>query len=78
VSKSPRPSGAEIIKVLVRDFDFQVVRQKGSHVILRKFVYGKKVVTVVPMHKEVKIGTLFGILELGKVSKDEFLKKLEQ
>jgi predicted RNA binding protein YcfA (HicA-like mRNA interferase family) len=76
VSKSPRLSGAEIIKVLVKDFGFEVVRQRGSHVVLRKFVAGEKVVTVVPMHKEIKLGTLFGILELGKISKDEFLNRL--
>lgn len=77
MSKLPRLSGVEIIKVLVKEFGFEVARQKGSHVVLRKFVAGRKVVTVVPMHKEVKLGTLFGILELGKFSKDEFLKKLE-
>ncbi len=76
MSRLPRLSGIEIVKVLVKYFGFEVVRRKGSHVILRKFVDGKKVVTVVPMHKEVKLGTLFGILELAKVSEKEFLEKL--
>ncbi len=77
MSKLPRLSGLEIIKILVREFGFEAVRQKGSHVTLRKFVDGSKIVTVVPMHKEVKLGTLLGILELAKIDKDEFLKKLE-
>lgn len=77
MSKLPKLSGAQIIKVLVKDFGFKVARQRGSHVILKKFVAGRKIVTVVPMHKEVKIGTLFGILELGRINKDDFLKKLE-
>lgn len=77
MSKSPRQSGAQIIKVLVKEFGFEVVRQKGSHVVLRKFVAGKKIVTIVPVHKEVKLGTLFGILELGRIKKDDFLKKLK-
>ena len=72
----PNLSGAGIIKILVRDFGFQIARQKGSHVILRKYISGRKVVTVVPMHKEVKTGTLLGILELGEISKDEFLNKI--
>jgi predicted RNA binding protein YcfA (HicA-like mRNA interferase family) len=70
-------SGVEIIKILVKDFGFDIARQRGSHVVLRRFVAGRKVVTVVPVHREVKLGTLLGILELGKISKDEFLKKLK-
>lgn len=76
MSRLPKRSGIEIIKVLVKEFGFEVARQRGSHVVLRKFVDGKKIVTVVPLHKEVKLGTLFGILELGRISKDEFLGKL--
>ncbi len=73
----PKLSGAKIIKILVGDFGFVAVRQKGSHVILRKFINGRKIVTVVPLHKEVKPGTLFGVLELGKIDKEEFLQKLK-
>lgn len=75
MSKLPRLSGTEIIKVLVKEFGFEIARQKGSHVVLRKFIEGRKVVTVVPLHKEVKLGTLFGILELGEINKEDFLKK---
>ena len=35
-----------------------------------------KIGTVVPMHKELKIGTLRGILKLGKISVEEFSKHL--
>ena len=67
MSRLPRLSGPGIVKILVKDFGFEVARRRGSHVMLRKFVDGKKIVTVVPMHKEVKLGTLLGILKLGKV-----------
>ena len=77
VLKLPKLSGAEIIKILVKKFGFEVIRQKGSHVILRKFSDGRKIVTLVPLHKEVKIGTLLGILELAKISREEFLNKLK-
>ena len=70
MSKLPRLSGAEVIKILVKEFGFQAVRQKGSHIALRK------VVTIVPLHKEVKLGTLFSILELAGIDKEEFLRKI--
>jgi len=35
-----------------------------------------KVGTVVPMHNELKIGTLKGVLKLAKVDADEFSKYL--
>ena len=74
MSKLPRVSGEEVIKILVKHFGFEVARQKDSHVVLRKFVEGKKIVTVVPLHKELKPGTLLGILELAKIRREEFLK----
>ena len=75
MSKFPRLSAGKIIKILVEDFGFQVSRQTGSHVVLYKFVEGRKIVTVVPMHKEVKTGTIFGILSLGEIKKEDFLKR---
>ena len=77
MSKLPKLSGHEIVKVLIKHFGFEPVRQRGSHIILRKFVNGKKVVTVVPMHKEVKIGTLIGALELDQIDREEFIKHLK-
>lgn len=41
---------------------------------LSKITSEGKVGTVVPMHKELKIGTLKGILKLAKVDVDEFSK----
>jgi predicted RNA binding protein YcfA (HicA-like mRNA interferase family) len=76
MSKLPKLSGEEVIKVLVKNFGFKVSRQKGSHVTLVKYESGKKIVTVVPLHSELKPGTLLGILKLAEISKDEFLKTL--
>lgn len=76
MSKLPKLSGIEIIKILVKDFGFSIARQKGSHVVLRKFVNGRKIVTVVPVHKEVKTGTLLGILDLARIKKEEFESKV--
>lgn len=71
MSRLPRLSGIEIVKVLTKEFGFSLTRQKESHVVLRKFVEGRKLVTVVPLHKEVKTGTLLGILELAKINKED-------
>ena len=76
MSKLPRLSGIEIIKILTKEFGFSVAHQKGSHVTLRKFVEGRKVVTVVPLHKEVKTGTLLGVLGLGGITREEFLARI--
>ena len=76
MSKFPRLAGNKIVKILVDDFDFQVSRQRGSHVVLHRFLKGRKIVTIVPLHKEVKVGTIFGILSLAEIKKEDFLKKL--
>lgn len=70
-------SGKECLKILCNKFNFKIIRQKGSHVSLKKETLdGKGVGTVVPMHDELKIGTLKNILKLAKVSEEEFSKYL--
>mgnify|MGYP001612715891 CR=1 FL=1 len=66
--KLPRTSGAAIVKALER-LGFVKVRQSGSHVIMRRGSKG----CVVPMHSEVKVGTLAGILRQAQVSQDDFI-----
>lgn len=69
-------SGKDCVKILCNKFGFAIVRQKGSHLILRKETPAGPIGTVVPNHKELKAGTLKGILELGKVNEEEFAKEL--
>ncbi len=69
-------SGREVIKILCNKFGFAIIRQAGSHVCLAKQTNIGKVGTVVPMHKQLKIGTLKNILRLAKVSEEEFEKSL--
>jgi predicted RNA binding protein YcfA (HicA-like mRNA interferase family) len=52
--------------------DFEKLRQSGSHVIMRRGSKG----CVVPMHGEVKVGTLAGVLRQADVSPDEFIAAL--
>ncbi len=66
--KLPVLSGADVIKALER-LGFERVRQRGSHVVMKRGSEG----TVVPLHREVKTGTLAGILRQAGVTQDEFL-----
>jgi len=68
-------SGKELIKILCNKFGFKALRQKGSHVILVK-EFPKKVGCVVPLHKELKIGTLKSILKQAKIEEKEIEKYL--
>ncbi len=76
MSKFPKLDGNKIVKILVKEFGFEISRQKGSHIILYKFIDNKKIVTVVPLYKELKTGTIFGVLALAKITKEGFLKVL--
>ncbi len=69
--KLPRVSGAAIVRALER-LGFEKLRQSGSHVIMRRGVKG----CVVPMHDEVKTGTLAGVLRQADVSAEEFISAL--
>lgn len=67
-------SGHDVAKILCNKFDFKISGRSGSHVRLSKETSSGKVGTVVPMHDEVKTGTLKGILKLAKISEEEFSK----
>jgi predicted RNA binding protein YcfA (HicA-like mRNA interferase family) len=69
--KLPRISGAEIIRTLQR-LGFEKVRQSGSHVIMRRGPRG----CVVPLHAEVKVGTLAGLLRQADVDPEKFIEAL--
>lgn len=71
--KLPLVSGAEVIRTLER-LGFIVLRQKGSHIILRRGLTG----CVVPNHREIKTGTLGGILKQAGVSAEEFIHTLRR
>ena len=66
--KLPRLSGAEAVRRL-ESLGFAVVRQRGSHIIMRRGASGG----VVPNHRELKIGTLAGVLRQAGVTVEEFI-----
>ena len=55
---------------------FEQVRQRGSHVVLKKQTQEGAVGCVVPLHRELAIGTLRGILKQARVTSDEFMERL--
>ncbi len=55
---------------------FEQVRQRGSHVVLKKQTLEGAVGCVVPLHRELAIGTLRGILKQARVTSDEFMERL--
>lgn len=73
--KLRRVSGQEAIRAL-EQLGFVQVRQRGSHVVLKKQTPEGDVGCVVPLHSELAIGTLRGILRQARITPDEFLGKL--
>ncbi len=69
-------SGEEAVKILCNKFGFQISGQSGSHVRLSKMTPEGKVGTVVPMHPELKPGTLKSALRLAKIDPEEVAEYL--
>jgi predicted RNA binding protein YcfA (HicA-like mRNA interferase family) len=67
--KLPRISGTEAIRILSK-LSFYQARQRGSHVVLRH-QDGRG--CVVPLHRELKVGTLAGVLRQARVGVEEFI-----
>lgn len=73
--KLPRISSREAIRALER-LGFEQVRQTGSHVVMKKETEEGEVGCVVPVHRELKVGTLIGILKQAQVTAEEFIENL--
>jgi predicted RNA binding protein YcfA (HicA-like mRNA interferase family) len=69
--KIPRISGADAVNALER-LGFVQVRQRGSHVVMKRVTESGAVGCVVPLHNELAVGTLRGILRQARVNLDEF------
>jgi predicted RNA binding protein YcfA (HicA-like mRNA interferase family) len=67
--KLPRIRGKECVSAL-KKLGFEEARQKGSHVVMKMGDSG----CVVPMHQELRTGTLHGILSRPVSPKTILLK----
>ncbi|MDP3724602.1 MAG: type II toxin-antitoxin system HicA family toxin [bacterium] len=63
-------SGEKIVKAFIRA-GFSVVSQKGSHVKMRGFRFGKLQTVIVPNHKEIAFGTLQSVLTQASMTFEE-------
>lgn len=72
MSNFPALSGKKVIKIL-KKFDFEIIRAKGSHHFLRH-PDGRS--TTVPVHsnESIGIGLMLQILRDCDIDKDDFLK----
>lgn len=73
--KLRRVSGQGAIHALER-LGFVQVRQRGSHVLLKRQTPEGEVGCVVPLHRELAIGTLRGVLKQARVTPDELMANL--
>jgi predicted RNA binding protein YcfA (HicA-like mRNA interferase family) len=73
MSKLPTLSGRDVIAALEKN-GFAVIRQKGSHIVLKRQEPVAQV--VVPDHKELDRGTLRAIIRQCDMSIEDFLKLL--
>ncbi|MDA0988501.1 MAG: type II toxin-antitoxin system HicA family toxin [Chloroflexi bacterium] len=75
MSKVPSLSYREIILALQRD-GWVVVRQRGSHIRLRKREGDRTLNITVPAHRAVKPSTLSHILKDARLDVERFLELL--
>ena len=64
-----------MIRALER-LDFFQVRQQGSHIILKKQTPDCEIGCVVPLHRELAVGTIKSILKQANIDLSEFIKNL--
>jgi len=69
--KLPIISGMDVIKRL-KKIGFIAVRQRGSHVRLEKNIDGKIIKITIPLHYELKKGTLSRIIKDAGLTLKEF------
>jgi predicted RNA binding protein YcfA (HicA-like mRNA interferase family) len=77
--KLPQVSGDKVIKLLT-SLNYSVIRQRGSHVVLKKLTpLGEHNITV-PLHKAIAKGTLNDIITRvslwNNITKQDLIKKL--
>jgi len=73
--RMPRISSKEVIRSLER-LGCEQIRQTGSHVVMKKETEEGEIGCVVPLHRELKVGTLSSILTQAQVSIEEFTDNL--
>jgi predicted RNA binding protein YcfA (HicA-like mRNA interferase family) len=71
LGKLQKLSGKEVCRILERH-GFDQVRMRGSHVVMQKKSDPGTITVPVPMHKEIRMGTLLSIIRQSGIAKTEF------
>ncbi len=66
-------SGAEVCDIL-RSQGFELVRQRGSHMVMQRRVGDTTITVPVPNHREIRVGTLQSIIRQSRLTKELFLR----
>ncbi|MCU0770737.1 MAG: type II toxin-antitoxin system HicA family toxin [Verrucomicrobia bacterium] len=66
-------SGPEVCEIL-RAHGFELVRQRGSHMVMQRRVEGSTVTVPVPNQREIRIGTLRSIIRQSQLPLELFLR----
>jgi len=64
-------SGREVCRIL-EDNGFRLVRRRGSHASMQKTIGGSTVTVPVPLHDELRIGTLLSIIRQSGLPRSLF------
>ncbi len=64
-------SGKEVCAILTRN-GFTQVRQRGSHVVMQKKLPDTTITVPVPLHPELRLGTLQSIIRQSGLPRSEF------
>lgn len=70
-SAYPRVSGSDVVKALSKS-GFVQISTRGSHCKVRKGA----ATAIVPLHKELAVGTLASVLRQAQITLDEFKAQL--
>jgi len=71
LGKLRKLSGQEVCAILTKH-GFVEKRRKGSHLIMQKTLPGSTITVPVPLHAELRAGTLQAIIRQSRVSRSEF------
>lgn len=64
-------SGRDVCRIL-EQHDFQIVRQRESHIVMQRRVNGGTITVPVPDHAEIRIGTLQAIIRQSGIPRSVF------
>jgi predicted RNA binding protein YcfA (HicA-like mRNA interferase family) len=78
--KLPQTSGLRLVKLL-QSSGYEIIRQKGSHLHLKKVTLSGEHTITIPAHKVIAKGTLADIISKvslwNNISKDDLIRQLK-